>query len=87
MGKKFVIELNGEPSDKLAKIKIAAAEKYVSFEGDINEGYFSGGNAICLLIRGTYSIKGSIIKINFLQKPTSYTWDDVELELRKFIEA
>ncbi len=87
MGKKFVIELNGEPSEKLAMIKAAAAKKYVSFEGDVNEGYFSGGTAIGLLIRGTYSIKGSIIKINVLQKPTSYTWEDVELELRKFIES
>ncbi len=87
MGKKFVIELNGEPSEKLAKIKTAAAKKYVSFEGDVNEGYFSGGTALGLLIRGTYSIKGSIIKINVLQKPTSYTWEDVELEIREFIEA
>ena len=48
MGKKFVIELYGEPSEKLAKIKAAAAKKYVSFEGDINEGYFSGGTALGL---------------------------------------
>jgi hypothetical protein len=87
MGKKFVIELNGEPSEKLAVIKAAAAKKYVSFEGDVNEGYFSGGTAFGLLVRGTYSIKGSIIKINVLQKPSSYSWEDVELELREFIEA
>ena len=87
MGKKFVIELNGEPSEKLAMIKAAAAKKYVSFEGDVNEGYFSGGTAFGLLIRGTYSIKGSIIKINVIQKPTSYTWKDVELDLKEFIES
>jgi hypothetical protein len=87
MGKKFVFELNGEPSEKLARIKAAAEKKYVGFEGDINEGYFSGGTAPGLLIRGTYSIKGSIIKINVLQKPTTYSWKDVELDLKEFIES
>lgn len=92
MPKVFEFTLQGDVSAKLEQIKRAAAAKRVSFQGDIRKGSFHGGVSIPLLgikevIDGSYTITGDRIRVTVREKPSSYSWEKVESELRGFIEG
>jgi hypothetical protein len=88
---KFEYVLRGDPAQKLATIKQKAAQKFVSFVGNLEKGTFSGGLSLPFLgdmtVRGSYKIEGDRITVTVSKKPSSYTWDQVDSMLRGFIES
>lgn len=88
---KFEYTLRGDPAHKLATIRQKAAQKFVTFIGDLQKGTFSGGLSLPLLgdmtVRGSYKIVGDKIIVTVSKKPSSYTWSQVDAMLRGFIES
>jgi hypothetical protein len=88
---KFEYTLRGDPAQKLGTIKQKAAQKFVTFIGDLQKGAFSGGLSLPLLgdmtVRGSYRIVGDKIIVTVSKKPSSYTWSQVDSMLRSFIES
>jgi len=88
---KFEYVLRGDPAQKLVTIKQKAAQKFVTFVGDLQKGTFSGGLSPPLLgdmtVRGSYRIVGDKITVTVSKKPSSYTWSQVDAMLRGFIES
>ena len=84
----FEFTIVGDPSRKLARIKLLAAQKRVTFRGGLGSGTFSGGISLLGMgVRGSYSIAGDKITVNVIEKPSSYSWERVESELRGFVEG
>jgi hypothetical protein len=84
----FVFTIRGDLSRKLERIRSLAAQKGVTFRGGLGSGTFKGGiSFLGMAIRGSYSIVGDKITVDVMEKPTSYTWDRVESELRGFVEG
>jgi hypothetical protein len=88
---KFEYTLRGDPAQKLAIIKQRAAQKFITFVGDLQKGTFSGGLSLPLIgdmtVRGSYKIVGDTITVTVTKKPNSYTWSQVDAMLRGFIES
>jgi hypothetical protein len=88
---KFEYTLRGDPAQKLAMIRRRAAQKFVTFVGDLQKGTFSGGLSLPLLgdltVRGSYKIEGDKITVTVTKKPSSYLWNQVDAMLRGFIES
>jgi hypothetical protein len=88
---KFEYTLRGDPAQKLVTIRQRAAQKFVTFVGDLEKGTFSGGLSLPLLgdmtVRGSYKILGDKITVTVSKKPSSYTWNQVDSMLRGFIEG
>ena len=84
----FTFVIKGDPSQKLNRIRMLAAQKGVAFRGDLKSGSFSGGLSLLGMgIRGSYAISGNRITVNVIEKPNSYSWNRVESELRGFVEG
>ncbi len=84
----FQFTIRGDPSQKLERIKSLAAQKGVTFRGGLGSGTFSGGISLLGMgIRGSYSIAGDKITVNVTEKPSSYSWERVESELRAYVEG
>jgi hypothetical protein len=84
----YTFTIRGDPAQKLQRIKALAAQKGVSFNGDLNRGNFAGGISLLGMgIRGTYAIQGNMIAVTVIEKPASYSWDQIESQLRGFIEG
>ena len=88
---KFEYTLRGDLAQKLAMIRQRAAQKFVTFVGDLEKGTFSGGLSLPLLgdmtVRGSYKIVGDKITVTVTKKPSSYTWSQVDSMLRGFVES
>ena len=87
----FKYTLVGDPAEKLATIKRKAAQKFVTFVGDLSGGTFSGDMPLPTIgdmtVRGSYRINGDQITVTVSDKPESYSWGKVDLMLRDFIEG
>lgn len=87
----FKYTLVGDPAERLATIKRKAAQKSVTFVGDLSEGTFSGDMPLPIIgdmtVRGRYRINGDQIIVTVYDKPESYSWDKVDVMLRDFIEG
>jgi len=86
----YTFTMHGDPSQKLERIKTLAAQKGVTFNGNLKSGTFYGGIRIFGInkrISGSYTISGNRITVSVTEKPDSYTWDKIESELRGFIEG
>ena len=87
----FRYTLVGDPAERLAKIKQKAAEKSVTFVGDLSGGTFSGEMPSATIgdttLRGRYRINGDRITVAVSYKPESYSWNKVDAMLRDFIEG
>lgn len=89
MARTFEFVLGGDPAEKLARIKSAAAKNMVYFRGDLNRGTFSGGVSLLgvdMTIRGNYRMKGDKVVVTVSKKPSAMSWEQVEAELRRFVE-
>ena len=87
----FKYTLVGDPAERLATIRRRAAQKSVTFEGDLSRGTFSGEMPLPkigdMTVRGRYRIKGDKITVAVSDKPESYSWNKVDEMLRDFIEG
>ncbi|UCE80304.1 MAG: hypothetical protein JSV94_03795 [Methanobacteriota archaeon] len=87
----FRYTLVGDPAERLATIKRRAAQKSVTFVGDLSRGTFSGDMPLPAIgdmtVRGRYRIKGDQITVAVSDKPESYSWNKVDEMLRDFIEG
>lgn len=87
----FEYALRGDTAQKLAMIRQKAAQKFVTFVGNLEKGTFSGGISLPLLgnmtIKGSYKIVGDRIAVTVSKKPNSYTWSQIDSMLRGFIES
>jgi hypothetical protein len=87
----FRYTLVGDPAERLATIKRRAAQKSVTFVGDLSSGTFSGDMPLPAIgdmtVRGRYRIKGDQITVAVSDKPESYSWNKVDEMLRDFIEG
>jgi hypothetical protein len=90
MARKFEFALRGDPYEKLARIKTAAARNIVFFQGDLKSGTFSGGVSLFgfdMTIKGSYRVEGEKIVITVSKKPSTMSWDQVESKLKGFVES
>ncbi len=90
MARKFEFTLGGNPAEKLARIKTAAAKNMVHFQGDLKRGTFSGGVSLFgldMTIKGSYQVEGDRIVVTVLKKPPTMSWEQVEARLRGFVEG
>ena len=90
MAREFEFKLRGDLSEKLARIKTAAAKNMVYFQGDIKRGTFSGGISVFgfdMTIKGSYRVEGEKIVITVSRKPSTMSWDQVESKLKGFVES
>lgn len=84
---KFEFMIQGDPAQKLQRIKALAAQKSVTIIGDLRGGTFLGGISILGMgIKGNYVISDDKIIVDVIEKPNSYSWQKVESEFRSFIE-
>ena len=91
IGVDFRYTLVGDPAERLATIKRKAAQKSVTFVGDLSGGTFSGDMPVPTIgdtnVRGRYRINGDQITVSVSDKPESYSWNKVDAMLRDFIEG
>jgi len=90
MARKDEFTLGGNPSEKLASIKTAAAKNLVYFQGDLKNGTFSGGVSLSgfdMTIKGGYRVEGEKIVVTVSKKPSTMSWEQVEARLRGFVEG
>jgi len=84
----FEFRLAGDVQMKLLRIQALAAKKHVTFTGDTEKGSFYGGFPLLgQVISGTYRIVGDMVSVKVMQKPSMYSWAQVEEMLRGFVEA
>ena len=91
LGVDFRYTLVGDPAERLATIKRRAAQRSVTFVGDLTRGTFSGDMPLPrigdMTVRGRYRINGDQITVMVSDKPESYSWNKVDEMLRDFIEG
>jgi len=90
MARNFEFTLGWNPSEKLARIKAAAAKNMVYFQGDLKRGTFSGGISLFgfdMTINGSYRVEGEKIVVTVSKKPSTMSWDQVESKLKGFVES
>ena len=87
----FKYTLVGDPAERLEIIKRRAAEKSVTFVGDLDGGTFSGDMPLPTVgdvtLRGRYRINGDQIIVAVSDKPESYSWNRVDAIFRDVIEG
>lgn len=90
MARTFKFILRGDPVQKLAGIRSAAARNMVYFQGDLKRGTFSGGISLLgvdMKIKGSYRVEGDTILVTVSKKPSTMSWEQVETRLRGFVEG
>lgn len=77
----FHFTLKGNPEEKLAGARAAAASRGVTMTGEATHGEFSG------LITGSYDVAGEDITVFVTRKPMIASWTMIENQLRIFLEG
>jgi len=77
----FHFAMKGNPEEKLAKAKAAAASRGVTMSGDAIHGEFTGP------ITGSYDVAGEDITVFVTRKPMIASWQMIENQLRIFLEG
>ncbi len=78
--KTFAFQLSHEPAAVVEKARKAAAGNGVKFEGDVQQGRFSGHG-----IEGSYAIENArLLTIQISRKPIIMPWSMIESSMRKF---
>lgn len=77
----FRFTLKGDPAEKLARARAAAASRGVTMTGDLAHGEFAG------LITGSYEVAGGEITVFVTRKPMIATWPMIEEQLKIFLEG
>jgi hypothetical protein len=77
--KTFAFPLSQGPASVVSRARKAAAENGVHFDGDEQQGQFTGHG-----IEGSYTIRDAELTVQISRKPIIMPWSMIESSMRKF---
>jgi hypothetical protein len=79
----FTLPGEGDINALLARARSAIEQNHGTFDGDPNQGSFTGSTFVGK-VAGTYLVQGSDIRVQITEKPFMLSCSQIESALREF---